>query len=206
MNLDQAVSEFCRGDRQAFDHIHDSYKRPLWAFLCTRADNFDDAEELFSMVSLRIVRDLPQLRETKKLVSWVLSIAAHSLSAFYRKRVKPHENLEDIANNFWDQRPFGENRLIQRERVTQLRRCIQTLSGPQRKYFEFQYLAGRSQKKIAEDEGLNLNVLKSYVFRAKTKLLKCMRQYGYFAGADPKESAATANSLPEKRLERESRT
>ena len=53
-----------------------------------------------------------------------------------------------------------------------------------------QYLAGYPQKQIAVDEGLNLNVLKSHVFRAKANILKCMRKYGFFLEKRSKNQSA----------------
>ena len=126
---------FVRAISNNFEPIHAFYKKPLWAFLCNRANCLEDAEELFNITSLSVFRNLKQLKHKQKLLPWVLKIAAHSLSAYYRKK-RPSVVLDkDSLTALPDPKPSLEHQLMEKERLQQLRHCMRKLSGHQKKIF-----------------------------------------------------------------------
>jgi len=195
-NIEAAIVAFRQGHRDAFDIIHHAYKQRLWAYLCSRAHTHEDAQDLFGTVSFQVARDINQLRDSGQLISWVIGIAVNRVRDYYRKR-KAGTLQVDPQNCFLvDPVPSAEAELLQQERLRQLCRCIAGLPEPQKAYFELQYLAEVPQKDIASMRQLNLNVLKSHVFRAKAKVMLCMRRHGFLPAASVAGLNAPAKGSP----------
>ena len=176
--LANLIDRFCSGDKDLFPQIHDTYKARLWAFLCAKADNREDAEDLFNLVSLAVAQSLHRLKEPAKIAPWVIGIAANRLSDYYQKKRAEQVSVEDFVDELADPALSGEERVIHMQRMVQIRKCIRKLPGAHRQYFELQFLAEIPQKEIAEQFGINLNALKSYILRSKVKLTECLKRYG----------------------------
>ena len=179
--VEVAIRAFQDGDNGAFDVIHQTYKQRLWAYLCSRVGCHEDAQDLFNTVSLQVARDINRLRHCDRLISWVLGIASHRVLDHYRKRKKTNVPFDPTSFAIVDPAPTSEKQLLGNEKLRHLLRCLERLSEPQKELFQLQYLAGVPQKDIAFTRKLNLNVLKSHVFRAKTKIIHCMRRRGFYA-------------------------
>jgi len=180
LGLNQLVDLFNSGKKEVFPKIYDAFKNRLWSYLCSRANNREDAEEIFNTVSLNVYESLDKLEDPKKLLAWVIGIAEHRVGNYYSRRSPPKVSLQDFASDIQDPNRTPEERLIKHQRLEQLRKCIAALPDPQRTYVSLQFLAGTPQKEIAEKYNVNLNVLKSHILRSKVKILECMRRNGAF--------------------------
>lgn len=178
LTISDWIKRFLDGDRDAFDVIHDTYRNSLWAFLCSRANNRDDAEELFSLVSITVARKLDSLEQHEKLVSWVLGIAQFKIREFYRRPKHHSLQVEDFVDELEDSDLTPEAQLASQEDMHQVHRCLRQLPEHQRTYIEQQFVAEIPQKDLAEQLGMNISALKSQVFRAKLKMLHCLRKHG----------------------------
>ncbi|CAM2070358.1 Sigma-70 family RNA polymerase sigma factor [Sulfidibacter corallicola] len=186
-----SIHRYNAGDRDAFEPIHEYYKNRLWAYLCSRANNRDDAEELFSNVCMTIARRLPTLKEPEKLIAWVIGIAHFKVRERYKSPSMKSVCVDDFAEELEDGCATPEENLVTHQSLEQLHDCMKQLPDHQREYIELQYLAGVPQKDVAEQFHLNTAALKSQIFRAKVKLLHCLRKHGIL----PHEEAA-GSALP----------
>ncbi len=194
--ISDLIRRFCGGDRDAFDDIHEIYRRPLWRYLCARADNHQDAEDLFNIVSLKIARKLSDLRDPKKLVSWVIGIAYKCLSHYYRKNTPKPQQAEEAYLSYPDAGITQEERVYHCQVMDCLRRCVDKLPEPQLTYFSLQFFSEIPQVEIAQRFGINLNLLKSRILRSKVNILECLRKHGLELVDDKRRLHAWALTLP----------
>jgi RNA polymerase sigma-70 factor (ECF subfamily) len=172
--LKRDIKAYLDGDRGAFDRILAAFQDSLWRYLYIRADNPQDAEDIFNEVCLEVSRDIEKLKDPVALVGWVLQIARHALYDFYKK-VRPQISEVDLTR-LHDERQSQEEHSIQKQRWRRVQRCIQSLPEQQRECFVLFHFAGLSQKAISRHLNLNLNSLKSLIYRAKISIAACADQ------------------------------
>ncbi len=174
----ELIEFFLSGEKEAFEFIHNIYKNKLWTFLCARANCLEDAEELFNIISCVVYQDLESLEDPDKLIGWVLTIAVRRVANYYQRKKPETVRIEDFVTVIEDPDLSAEEKILKREQLVHLRCCINKLPEPQQTYIRQQFLEEKSQKDIAEEHHINLNALKTHIFRSKRKLGECLRRCG----------------------------
>ncbi|MCJ8272648.1 MAG: RNA polymerase sigma factor SigZ, partial [Psychrosphaera sp.] len=63
-----------------------AYQSNLKAFLHKNVSNPNDVEDLLQEILIKTHQNLGQLKDSKKVKSWLFQIANHTIIDFYRKR------------------------------------------------------------------------------------------------------------------------
>ena len=176
--IENKIKRFCDGDNDAFYDIHQAYKRQLWAYIYRRADSREDAEDIFNIVSMTVARKLPNLNDPSKLISWVIGIAFKCFSEFYRKKNPQTQSMDQSHLELTDPNATPETQLHHSQQLVFLRNCVRMLPEPQSTFFMLQFFAQLPQKEIARQFEVNINALKSHVFRSKLFIIKCLQRNG----------------------------
>jgi RNA polymerase sigma factor (sigma-70 family) len=64
-----------RGDADAWDQLLDSYGRLIWSVAQRLGARSDEAEEIFQRVWVAVVEGIDELRDPRRLASWVAGVA-----------------------------------------------------------------------------------------------------------------------------------
>jgi len=173
------IEAYLAGNEAVFEQIHETYKTTLWRYLYSRADNREDAEDLFNIVSLSISRSLGSLEDPAAIKGWVCGVARNRLYDYYKSKKLTTEDLEAHAPGLVADHHSPEEQSIKRQRLLQIKKCIGALPDPQRDYCTLHFLVGVTQKRISEQYELNINSLKTALSRSKIKIIACLERAGF---------------------------
>jgi RNA polymerase sigma-70 factor, ECF subfamily len=152
----------------------------LWAemytdlrnFICRRAPNCDDADDIVQDVFLKVHRSLGTVRDMKALQSWVYQIARNSLVDFYRARRPVTELPDDLTLP-----PTEQDDPEDGDMAAYLISVVDSLSPAYRDAIRLTDLNGLSQVEAAGRMGISVPGAKSRVQRARRmvrdRLLTC---------------------------------
>lgn len=95
-----------RGDRRAGDELARACLPLVYNVIGRALNNHPDAEDVVQETMLRVIRDLPSLRQPESLRAWVLTIALHQVgvhqqrAAATERRVGPLAEAPDTGTDF----------------------------------------------------------------------------------------------------------
>jgi RNA polymerase sigma-70 factor (ECF subfamily) len=143
------------------------YNERLLRFIRTHINSPDDAEDILSMVYLKLAQQTEMSRVPQKLPNWLYSVARNVIIDFYRTR-KPMENIPD---DLQEETP-------EPQAISTLSECIHPIINELPETFRLPILLseilGKKQKEVAKELDLSLPALKSRVLRGRKKLKALM--------------------------------
>jgi RNA polymerase sigma-70 factor (ECF subfamily) len=155
---------------QIWDEVH----KGLRTFILKRVNNEAQAEDLLQEVFLRVHRELSQLKEPDRLISWVFQIARHVVIDHYRSAERRHERPSGLATDFTAEGKEGsieqENGEAKYELANCLRPMVNRLSKEYREAITLVELDGLTHQEAASRLGLSVAGMKSRVQRGRRQL------------------------------------
>ena len=167
----------CLGyDEKAFEVLYNQYKVPLFSFSLKYIDNPLDVEEIVQDTLLKAYQHLETLRDTEQFSSWLFSIAAQRIVAWYRKNRQriDRELLSCVSEQILQAASVTAYRVAQqdvadRARLKSLLSLIDTLSDSEKTVLRLR-LDGLSYEEMANKLGISVAAVKHRLYRAKKKL------------------------------------
>ena len=140
--------------------VYKEYHDKVFAYIRSKVNNNEDAEDLCSEVFLKIQKKLAEYDDEKASVStWVYTIARNAVIDFYRVSRQteelPDELSEEIASD-----DGTDSTLLQRETLHELAEALQKLSDEERAVIVFRYYDGLSLTDIQKKTGLSYGQVK----------------------------------------------
>ncbi len=149
------------------ENIWQEYHSRLASFIRGKVDG-DAVDDLLQDVFLKIHLHIDSLKDDTKLESWLYQITRNVITDYYRSRRVAEELPE------WIEQPLPEQKdSIRRELSACLEPMVRHLPDKYRNAVQLSEIENRTQKEIAELEGISLSGAKSRVQRGRA-LLKSM--------------------------------
>ncbi len=152
---------------KATEDIWHEYQSRLAAFIRSKVaeDTVDDLlQEVFMKIHLRI----DSLKDDTKLESWLYQITRNAITDYYRTKRMSEELPE------WLEQPQPkEEESIRKELSACLEPMVRELPDKYRTAIELSEIENKTQKEVAEKEGISLSGAKSRVQRGRA-ILKTM--------------------------------
>ncbi len=149
------------------ENIWNEYQSRLVAFIRSKVaeDMVDDLlQEVFMKIHLRI----GSLKDDTKLESWLYQITRNAITDYYRtKRI-----FEELPEWLEQPQPEEEKSII-KELSSCLEPMVKELPDKYRTAIQLSEIEGKTQKEVAEKEGISLSGAKSRVQRGRA-ILKTM--------------------------------
>jgi RNA polymerase sigma factor (sigma-70 family) len=95
---DQLVHDCLEGDEEAWSYLIEKYRRLIFSIPTKYGLSHDDASEIFQEVCLRLLVELPRLREPKTLAAWLIKVTSNECLVF-RKRQSRHSAITGGESN-----------------------------------------------------------------------------------------------------------
>ena len=148
------------------------YRGRVFRYILFATSDQDVAESLTQDCFLRAHMARASFRGECAMSTWLMRIAVnlvrdHQRSMkmrFWRKAAML--DATEMSDRLPDLKSSTEHRLIARERVTAVLRAVETLSERQRSIFLLRFVEELELPEIAEAMQLNLNTVKSHLYRA----------------------------------------
>lgn len=150
--------------KQDTQNIWDSFEGSLFYFILKRVKDETTSKDILQEVFIKIHLNLHQLKDDKKLKSWVFQITRNQIAEYFRKTNKIIE-LSD----------FKEEKLTDDFDHSEIEFCcfenlIDELPEKYSKVLTLISVEGKKQKEVASQLHLSIPNIKSRVHRAKEML------------------------------------
>jgi RNA polymerase sigma-70 factor (ECF subfamily) len=158
--------QYCRDEalQSIWTNMHDR----LLAFVLTRIDSLDEAEDILQDVFLKVHLNLSTIRDVSKIESWIFQITRNSISDRYRKtgNIRLDEDVP-IHDSYAINDPTDEI-------ATYVREIVDTLSPIYREAIELIDYQGMNQFEAAKNIGISVSGMKSRIQRARAMVREIM--------------------------------
>lgn len=163
-----------KGDNNAFAILYDQYSEYALrvAAAVTKSDAFaaDAVQETF----IRIYNNADMFDTSKPFKPWFYRILINECNRIMKKK----NGTIYISDYIENEKELSGEDVHRFEEYEELYSAIGSLEDINRVPLILKYLNGFQEKEIADVLGLNVNTVKSRLFKAREKLKKIMKQFG----------------------------
>jgi len=148
------------------DLVWERFSARLRAFIRSRVEDDDSAEDILQEVFLRIHTHLVAVQDVNRLESWLYQVCRNAIIDHYRRRRAHVELAETLPDDF--DLPEGPD--AAEEIAASLGEVLAALPEPYRQALTLTDLEGLSQQELAVRLGISLSGAKSRVQRGRQKI------------------------------------
>lgn len=166
MNEQHIISAVCGGDVDQYAELVERYQIGLTIYCERLLGDRSDAEDITQKSFIKAYQKLAMFSpERGRFSTWLYKIAYNESIDFLRKSkrtrlVKDAEEVEAVAPD-----------ALQEELMREVRAAVLALVPPEhRRAVEAYYWEGKSYQAIADEMGVPINTVKSWLHRAKVQL------------------------------------
>lgn len=182
----ELVLKLKNGENEAYKQLISMYSKRLY-YLCLKMLGSElDAEDAVQTTFFKVFKAINKFEERSGLTTWIYRIAVNTCNDILRKRkrdclVSQHtvndEQTEDFYSYISDDSENIEEKILRRENERIIYECIYKLPYLQRRFIVLRDLEGLSYAQIAGILDLNIGTVKSGINRARSKLIKLIKEY-----------------------------
>ena len=142
-----------------------AYRERLLAFVSSRLNNAEDAEDLVHDVLVRAYEKRDSLKDQRKMTAWLFQITRNRLVDYYRHKRPATENFDELRFN-----PEEQDAAAYQELAQCLVPFIERLPERYQTAIMLSEIEGLTQLETAEKLGLSHSGAKSRIQRGRTML------------------------------------
>ncbi len=179
------IAKVKEGDEYAFSKLMANYKQRIYGCCFRRLRDEESAEEAAIEIFTKAFFNIGQLKENKKFISWLFTIAYHHCMDRLKKKRGKEERGEDLlVEDFPDppsQGPSPEDRILEQEKQNIVQRIVQReINNLKPRYREIILLIHYdhlSLQEAAEVLHIGINAAKTRKHRAIEKLNENLKPF-----------------------------
>lgn len=171
------IQEVLDGNKQAYAHIIDKYKNPLYGTVLRMTKNPHDAQDLVQEAFIKVYEQLGKYDATGSFSSWLYRVAInHCMDEFRKKRYQMKQITIDEEKIINVDHP--EIIFLKQEKSRQIERLIAMLPEDERIILLLRYANELSYDEISEFVGVPLSTVRNKLHRAKVKMRNIVKREG----------------------------
>lgn len=152
------------------ENIWQEYHEKLRSFICGRVSH-EMADDILQEVFIKIHSKIDSLKESAKFESWLYQITRNTIIDYYRSK-KPDQALPE-----WIAQPVPDDEeVIRKELSVCLDPMIKELPNKYKEAVRLSEIERKTQREVAELEGISLSGAKSRVQRGRSLLKTILHQ------------------------------
>ena len=158
------VSMYVCGNESAFEKLVTRHQSRVYGFIFSKVLDHDLANDIFQETFIKVIRTIKKgaYNEEGKFIPWVLRIAGNLIIDHFRKTakipvLKNTSNDFDIFNLINDPSSNIENKIIDDQISSDLKKLIDALPENQRSVLIMRHFKEMSFKEISESTGVSIN-------------------------------------------------
>ena len=126
---ERLVKECLNGNEAAWSALIDKYKNLIFSVPIKYRFSREEAADVFQMVCLELLSELPRIREPKALPKWILMVTVHKCYHLKNQGRRYQEKTEGFAKTVQNALPPEAEVIVQQaESEQQIREAIASLS------------------------------------------------------------------------------
>ncbi|SEL92864.1 sigma-70 family RNA polymerase sigma factor [Rhodococcus maanshanensis] len=170
MSEDTATTTTPRSESADLDQLWRNFSSDLRAFIARRVSRPEDADDILSIVFLRMAKSLDNLREQDRILGWMYAITRNAITDYYRSA--PHRR-ELAVDTVPDDPSAGEpdaDEAAEKELASCLGPMLSRLPAEQAAAVKMVDLDARTHAAAAGEAGISVSGMKSRVQRGRAAL------------------------------------
>jgi len=184
---EELVEKSLCGEEDAFRRLYERYRRliylAVWRITLDAEESRDATQEIF----ITVYRSLAMYNPRRgRFSSWIYRVGTNRAIDYWRTRRRRAETpLAETSKAQSKGALFCrtgartmERILEQKERAAEVRRFLEELPQPQRRFFILRYYDGLKLREIAEKEGYKLGTVKSSLHKATRAVRSKLKKRG----------------------------
>jgi RNA polymerase sigma-70 factor (ECF subfamily) len=182
---EELVERSLRGEADAFRRLYERYRRPIYIAVCRIVMDPEDARDATQEIFIAVYRSLALYDSRRaRFFPWIYRVATNRAIDYWRVRRRRAEvSISETSETPYISKPVSrepmrpiEQILEQRERAAEVRRFLEELPQPQRRFFILRYYDGLKLREIAEKEGYKLGTVKSSLHKATKSMRRKLKK------------------------------
>lgn len=159
----QIIALLKLGDPDAVAYWLQTYERRLYRFFLSKVSHPSDAQELTQDTFMSCLKHLPLFRGDSKIWTWMMSVARHEVSDYFRKK---------YAKRALQLLPLSELLLTTKlesteELADQVGQALSRMSAVSRELLLQKYVDGKRVAVIAAEQDQSEKSIESQLYRAR---------------------------------------
>jgi RNA polymerase sigma-70 factor (ECF subfamily) len=150
-----------------FAPLYDRYIQPVYRYLYSRVNNFQDAEDLTAQTFLSALEALPRYRHKGHFSAWLFAIARRKAMDFFRKR-RRETNLIETEDGVEDTDLLSNAK--QSQDVQQLLSLVDGLEQTDQELIRLRFVADLSFAEMSALLGKKEDAVKKALYRLLVRL------------------------------------
>lgn len=179
----QLLSAYLSGDKKAISILIERHAKRVRDYIRMMVKNSEIADDIYQETFIKVVRfiDEGRYKDNGKFLSWVLRIAHNQVIDHFRQ-MKQQNNISEAdagydilnAKKFAD--PSVEDKIVNEQIESDLRKLIEKLSEEQKEVVMMRYFDEMSFKEIAEQTNVSINTALGRMRYALINLRKMIKE------------------------------
>ena len=167
--MDEFMKKLVKGDEKAFERLVRENQNRVYAVCLNMLKNPHDAQDAAQDAFIKAFRSIRSFKAESKIETWLTKIAVNTCLDMLRSR-KETVDIDDQYDLAGGETPESEfERSSRREAV---RAALSRLPAEFRAVVILKYVEDRSYEEIAEVLNINVNTVRTRLFRAREKIKK----------------------------------
>ena len=181
---EQDIELVQQGQTEAFNRIVRRYTPILYSLCLRMLGSQEAAEDAVQEVFVKAYRALSSYDPSRRFYSWMYTIAVNHLRSLNRKKAGqlpdvPYEESEDEAVRRDRHTISPDTTAVRREGERLAQRALNSLEHKYREVFVLRMIEGMSVKDTSMYLDIPENTVKTYLHRARLKLVQEMKKYDW---------------------------
>jgi len=170
------IGSVALGDRRAFAALYNQTSPKLLAICLRILGNRNEAEEVLQEVYIKIWQRAGAFTAgSATSVAWLAAIARNQSIDALRSR-KPVADEIDKALDLADAGPDPEAQVVIKDEGRRIDTCMEELEADRAVAVKRAYVEGLSYQELADQFGVPLNTMRTWLRRSLLKLRECMER------------------------------
>ena len=164
---------------EKLEYLYKKYKKLLLYKAYGICRDYNVSEDIVSETYIKIQKNIDKIDDvdSKKSVSF-LCVILKNTALNYVKKYKTHSTIEDYTDSLSDKQDV-ENLVMTRKIAKDVLIIVDCLKEELKAPFLLKYTHGLSHNEIAKTLNITENNATVRIYRAKTKIIKILREGGY---------------------------
>ena len=176
------VSKYIDGNERSLEIPKLRHKQRIYSFIYSKVQDRDVSDDIFQDTFIKVINTLKlgKYNEEGKFLPWVMRIAHNLIIDFFRKgnRMPTFQNTDefDIFSVLGDNDLSAENKIIQNQIYSDVRKLVEELPDDQREVLMMRIFKDMSFKEISEQTEVSINTALGRMRYALINLRKMIKK------------------------------
>lgn len=174
-DIEALIARCALGDRAAMDALYDATAAKLFGICLRVLGDRPTAEDVLQEVYVKVWHAADRYASNGlSPITWLATIARNAAIDRRRARLRRREDGGDAIPLVADPAPTPEAAAIAAGEAARIGACLDELEDARRAAVRGAYLEGRSYAELAEDAGVPLNTMRTWLRRSLLALRECL--------------------------------